>query len=76
MPDGAHMVFVTMCYHNAYHFIRVLTHVVEIGNDVVNADHVVIRKHHAGIHDKYLIFIFVNGHVFTHFAQSAKWDDS
>jgi len=70
------MVFVTMGDNDAFHLVGSLLDIFKIGNDVINADHVVVREHHASIYNQDLLIVFIDRHVFAHLAQTSKGDNT
>ena len=76
MTNSAGVVFVTVGDDNALHLVSALFDIFKIGNDVIDADHVIVREHHAGVHDQDLLVVFVDRHVFAHLAQTAEGDDT
>jgi hypothetical protein len=41
--------------------------VIEIGNDVINPQHIVLGKHDARVNDQNIIPVFVEDHIFSDF---------
>ncbi len=76
VSNGARMVFVTMGDDNTDHLVSTILDVLEIGNDIVDSDHIVIREHHPNINNQYLVVVFIDSHVLTDFTQTTKRDDS
>ena len=70
------MVFVTVGDDNAFHLVGSLFDIFKIGNDVINADHVIIWEHHASIHNQDLLIVFIDCHVFAHLAQTSEGDNT
>ena len=66
------MVFVTMGNDNTAYFIFVFYQVTHIGNDQVNAEHVVVRKCQTGIDNDNVITILDDRHVFADFTQTSQ----
>ncbi len=76
MTYCAGMVFVTVGDDDTFHLVGTLLYILKIGDDVINADHVVVREHHASVHDQDLLIVFVHGHVFAHLAQTSEGDNT
>jgi len=70
------MIFMTVRDDDSFDTVCFILEVIEIGDDVINADHVVIGEHHASIDDKNILTVFINGHILTHFSQSSQGDNS
>ena len=49
--------------------------IFEIGDDVIDPQHVIIGEHQPGIHDQDLAVVFVGHHVLADLAQAADGDD-
>jgi len=73
--QGADMVFVAMGQEDAFELMLVLHDIGKVGNDDVDAGHVVFRKSDAAVDDDHLVAVFVNGHVFADFAHAAQRDN-
>ena len=52
MVDGAGVVFVPVGDDDAAHPVAVLQQVLEIGDDVIDPQHVVFGEHQAGVYDE------------------------
>ena len=48
---------------------------IEVGDDVVNSQHVAVREHAAAVHDDSRVLILVQHHVTPNFSQPAQRDD-
>jgi hypothetical protein len=50
--------------------------VAEIGDNIIDAQHVICREHDACVHDESVIAQLEHGHVFADFPQSAQGNNS
>ncbi len=71
----AHMVFVAVGDEYAEHAVLVLDHVGEVGQDQIDAQHIVVGEHEAGIDDKQGVAVLQNHHVLADGPQSAQGYD-
>ena len=55
--------------------LPVLDKVAEIGDDHVNAVHIVVGKAHAGVHHDHVVAVLVHGHVLADLVETAEGDD-
>lgn len=59
----AGVIFVTVRDNNTDHLVAALLDVTEIGDNVINPDHVIFGEHEPGVNDQDLPVIFVQHHV-------------
>ncbi len=72
MMDRSNVILMPVCDDNPHYLILLAAQIFIIGNDVIDPEHIVAWKHHARIHDQYLMIEFIGGHVFTHFPKSTQ----
>jgi len=68
MMDRPGVVFVTVGDDDAAHFFAFIQQVFEVGDDVVDAQHIVFGEHQAGVDDEDLVAAFIYHHILTDFA--------
>ena len=73
--DGTHVVLVAVGDEKATDAGLILNEVGDIGDDAVDAVHVVAGEGHAAVHHDDLAAVFVGGHVFADLVETAKRDD-
>jgi hypothetical protein len=49
---------------------RCLYQVVEIGDDVIDPQHIIFREHDAAVYDQDILAVLVHHHVFSYFSQT------
>ncbi len=79
MPDRAGVVFVSVRDDDAFDHqfaLHLVNHVLEIGNDIVDTEHVVFREHDPGIDDDAAALVVNQHHVFADLTQSAEGQDA
>ena len=69
------MVLVTMCQKDTLNFIFILNQICNIGNNQVNAEHIVFREHQACINQDHVVPVTKYRHIFTNFAQTTQRDN-
>ena len=67
----ANVVLVTVGDEDGLHFIAVFPDVFVVGNDGVNAQHIVLREHNPGVDNENFVFVFNDGHILANFAETA-----
>ena len=70
------MVFMTVGNDDSFHLVAILLEVGEIGNDVIDPQHIVFGEHETGIDNQDLIVIFVRHHIGTDFPQATQGNNS
>ena len=73
--QGADVVLVAVGNENAPDFVLVLDEVGDIGNDHIDAVHVVIGKAHAHVHHDDVAAVLIDGEVFSDLIETAKGND-
>ena len=73
--DGAHMVLVAVGDEQAPDPGPVLDEVADVGNDEVDAVHVVPGEGHAAVHHDDLAAVLIGGHVLADLIETAQGDD-
>ena len=68
----ADMVLMAMGDQDAADFFSILFKIGDIGNDKVDAQHLLIGKHQAGIDHHNVIFVFYGVHILADFPQPAQ----
>ena len=76
MANCAHMVFVAVGKEDALDFVQLIHQIVVIGDNIINAEHVVFGEHNTRINDEDMVLIFDGGHVLADFATPAKGNDA
>ena len=61
---------------DAAHRLALAEQVLEIGDDVVDPQHVVLGKHQAGVDHQDVVPIFVGHHILANFPQASEGDDA
>jgi len=74
--QAAGVVFAPVGDDDAAHPLAVLRQVAEIGDDVVNAQHVVLGEHQTAVHHQNFAVIFIDHAVAAHFTEAPQWDDT
>ena len=72
MVNGADMVLVAVGDDNALHLLLVLDQIGEVGDDVIDPQHIVFGEHHPGIDHHDLVVVFVDHHIAAYFPQSPQ----
>jgi len=57
------MVFMSVCQQDSPHLVPVFQYICEIRNNKVDTQHVLFRKHEAGINNDNIVIVFHDGHV-------------
>ena len=73
--DGPDVVLVAVGDEQTADAVLVLGEVAHVGNDKVDAVHIVAGKGHAAVHDDDLAAVLIHGHVLADLVQSAERDD-
>ena len=73
--NGPDVVLVAVGDEQAPETVVILDQVADIGNDTVDAVHIVAGEGHAAVHHDDLTAVFVGGHVFTDLIEAAQGDD-
>ena len=73
--DGPDMVLVAVGDEQTADAVLVLGEVAHVGNDKVDAVHIVAGKSHAAVHDDDLAAVLIHGHVLADLVQPAERDD-
>ena len=68
----AYMIFMAVGQHYGLDFVLIFNQVGYIRYDQINAQHILIGEHQAGIYDQYLVIYTYNRHVLADFTQSAQ----
>ena len=73
--NGAHMVLVAVGDEEASDAGAVLDEVGHVGDDAVDAVHIVPGKGHAAVHDDDLPAVLVGGHILADLVETAQRND-
>ena len=73
--NGADVVLVPVGDEHAPQAAVVLHQIANVGNDAVDAVHVVSGKGHAAVHDDNLAAVLVGGHILADLVQAAQRND-
>ena len=73
--NGPDVVLVAVGDEQAPEAVVILDQVADIGNDTVDAVHIVAGEGHAAVHHDDLTAVFVGGHVFADLIEAAQRDD-
>ena len=76
MADRPGVIFVTMGDDDPPHLLLLIEQVAEIGDDVVDPQHVVFREHQPGVDDQDVFTILHGHHVLADFAQAPQGHQS
>ena len=74
--QSADMVHVTVRQHNAAQPVLVLDHVIELGQNQVDAVHIAFGEHYPAVDDDHVAAVFENSHVLANFPQAAQGNDT
>ena len=69
------MVLVTVGDKEAPKAVVVLHQVADVGDDAVDAVHIVAGEGHAAVHHDDLAAILIHGHILADLVETAKGDD-
>src|SRR5664279_5078042 len=72
MMNGANMIFVPMGDHDPAYLLSSLTQVLDIGDNVIDPQHVVFGKHKTGINDEDFPTVLVHHHIPSNFPQTSQ----
>ena len=70
------MVLVSVGDEHPPDLVPVTDEVAEVGDDHVDAVHVVVGKAHAGVHHDHVPAVLIDGHVLADLVETAKGYDS
>ncbi len=70
--DGADVVLMSVGEEDAPNTVAVFDEVGKIGDNHVNAVHIVVGEAHAYVHDNHISAVLVDGQVFANLVQAAK----
>ena len=73
--QAADMVFVAMRQEHTAYSVLVFDKIGHIGNDQINAIHLIVREAETAVNDDDILPIFQNGHILTDLIQTAQGDD-
>ena len=73
--DGADVILVSVGDKHTPQTAVVLYQIADVGDDAVNAVHIVAGEGHAAVHDDDLAAVLVGGHVLADLIQTAQRDD-
>ena len=73
--ESADMVLMTMREQDAPHLLAILDHVREVGQDQIDAEHVVIGEHETTVDKDDGVLVLEHHHVLADSPQSAKGYD-
>ena len=73
--DGPDVVLMSVGDEDAPDLALVLDEIAHIGNDHVDAVHIVIREPHAAVHNDDVVAILIDRQVLTDLVQTAQRDD-
>jgi len=67
----ASVVHVSVSEDDAANHVKLVAQVVEIGEDQINAQHVILGEHDSHVDDQYVAAIFQHHHVLSYLPQAA-----
>ena len=70
--DAADVVLMAVGDEQALDLILILHHKGEVGDDHIDAEHIVIREDEAAVHDDHIAAALIDRHVLAHFAEAAQ----
>ena len=73
--NAADMVFVAMRQEHTAYFVLVFDKIGHIGNDQINAIHLIVREAETAVNDDDILAVFKHGHILADLIQTAKRDD-
>ena len=73
--NAANMVFVAMRQEHTAYFVLVFDKIGHIGNDQINAIHLIVREAETAVNDDDILAVFKHGHILADLIQTAKRDD-
>ena len=73
--EGADVILVAVGEEDAPNLGLILNQVAVVGNDHVDAVHIVVGKAHAAVHHDNVVPVFVDGHVLADLVESAQRND-
>jgi hypothetical protein len=68
VSDSPRVVFMTMRYDDGAYLGDFILQITEIGDDVVNPQHIVLRKHDAGVNHEDVFPVLDSHHILPNFA--------
>jgi hypothetical protein len=69
------MVFMTVRQHYAFEFVRVFAQIRKIGQDEINARHLLVRERHTGVHKHHAAPLAHGCHVLADLPKSSEGYD-
>ncbi len=69
------MILVTVGDHDAADPIQLIQQILEVGDDVIDPQHVIFGEHQPGVYDQDVLAIFVDHHVLANFPETPQWDN-
>src|SRR5579875_1812287 len=69
--QAADVVLVTMSDENAAYVLLFITEITRIGNNKIDAKHLLIWKHHSGIDNDDVVTILYDHHILSDFSQAS-----
>ncbi len=72
--DGADVILVAVRDDNRFDFVPAAAQVLEIRDDIVNAEHIIVREHTTGIHDDDGILVLIEHQVAANLSHSPQRD--
>ena len=70
------MVLVTMSDQDTAYAVFLITQVARIGDNQVYTIHLIVREHHPGVNNHYVVAILNDDHILSDFSQPSQRDDS
>ena len=70
--DAADVILVAVGDEQTLDLILVLHHEGHVGDDHIDAEHIVIREDEAAVHDDHITAALIDRHVLAHFAEAAQ----
>ncbi len=73
--DRPNVILMPVGDDDSRHLVGSFTQILIIGDDVIDPQHVIMRKHDARVHDQNLVLILVGGHVLANFPEPTQGND-
>jgi len=72
----AHVVLMAVGHHDSLDAIGTVEHILHVGDDDVDAEHVVLGKHEPGVDDNHAVAVLDHQHVPPDLAEPTQGDDA
>src|SRR5258706_2369178 len=76
MRQRANVILMPVGNEEATNAVKLVCEVGDVGNDEINAQHLLIWEHQPGVDDDDVFAIFDRHHVLANLAQAAQWHDA